>query len=156
MTKYSKREKKLIAAVVVLSVVVGVFAIEILGPKLSSNTLPGTSSPPSPPTMEESIKNADIIFSCLYEDTGESIDCRINKIYAQRNGYNFPHAVGDVYPRNSYPKNSKKEYGDGAIIFITPRHRVSWSSVEVYDGIIPGFNNIYLDEFQRIIESKTN
>jgi hypothetical protein len=143
----NKREKKLTSTIVILVAAVMVLSYLNWGDRILASMF-DVSTKPSPPTMEESIKNAEVIFSCLYETVDNRTECRVDEIYFKKPSYQFSHSIGEAYKSRSFPRESDSYPGEGAIIVIS-NDRVPWQAVAIHDGTIYGFDNISVDDFRK-------
>ena len=145
------REKKLTAVIFVL--VAAVIALSYLNweDQILASMF-NISTKPSSPTMEESIEDAEVIFSCRYETVDNDTHCRIDEIFFKEPNYQFPYAVGGPYKSRGFPRDSASDPGEGAIILIS-KGRVPWQAVSIHDGIIYGFDSISVNDFRKAVAS---
>jgi hypothetical protein len=146
----SKREKLLTTIIVALVAAVIVLSCLNWGEQLLVSMV-GESTEPSPPTMEDSIESAEVIFSCHYEVADGETACRINEIFFKNPEFNFPYAVGESYKSRVLHRDSSSYPGEGSIIFLS-KSRVPWRSVAIHDGILIGFDRISVDDFREIVQ----
>ena len=153
MANDKKKEQKLIAAIIVLSFIVMILGSILIGPKLLSSVFPSNHDASPPPSLEESIDDAEIIFSCYYEENRLSISCRINEIFFKNPEYNFPQVIGEFYPESTHPIKEKNQYGDGTIVFLS-NTRVPRHSITLINDKIPGFDNISVNDLKQLIKKR--
>ena len=119
MKNLTLREKILLLVIVILSSVVA-----FLGYQLNTfgffTTKQYDVKPTdwTPPTLEESINTAKVIFTCETEDEGKYIRFRIDRILFKNDDYDFPYTVGEIYGVLSEKKRPNMYYSDGRLLFL--------------------------------------
>jgi len=145
MQPLSGREKVLITSNVLLAVLVVFLLYKVIDYNLNVFEVKHDFS--APPTMEESIKSANLIFKCANKISGGTLECFIEDIIFKDASSDFPFEVGDSYlPMKSKTENNT-QYGSGNVVLLSPKSRISKRSVPIYNGILRGFDNITVQEF---------
>ena len=148
----NKKEKQLTSIIVVLLLTVIALAYMNWGNQFLARMF-NLSTEPSPPTMEDSIETAEVVFSCHYETVDDDTVCRIVEIFFKKSEYNFPYSVGELYKSRGLTLNPSSDHGEGAVVFVS-KSRVPWRAVAIHDGLLPAFNRISVDEFREVVQKK--
>jgi hypothetical protein len=116
MEKLNPREKILFLLIALLIFISAYFAYNLysLGFFNYQTRVPDFK----PPTIEETIKSSNIIFTCTRVDEDEYIKFKIDRILYKKDNFQFPYKTGEIYSDLSYKKLPNTRYGDGRLVFI--------------------------------------
>ena len=152
MESFNKREKKLVFVISILGLLILFLSYKIVDYKISIMPVDGDKYV-GPPSMEDSIKNASIIFICSEEANDEIVKYRIKEILYKDEKYEFPYAVGNFFPELEKRPMVGVYYDEEQLVILSTKSRIPKQTLRVIRGIIPGFKNITMDDFVKQVKS---
>ena len=146
MTKFSKREKYLVGTIIILFGLVVLLSFKIFDYKIDVFVLGGKKYS-EPPSMNESIKKASMIFLCKTELIDNIAKYRISEVVYKDHDYEFPYVIGDYFPRLQQDTEPGFHYGEGRVVILSSQGPAVFQHLQIMRGTIAGFDGISIDNF---------
>ena len=152
MLPFTKREQILIVIIAILTSLVIFLSIKIADYKIDVFSV-GANKYNKPPSLEESIENASMIFLCKKETHGKVIKYMIDRIIYKDDKYAFPYELGNYFPRLEQDVEEGIYYGEGQVVILSSKSNVPFQSAQIMQGVLRGFNNIKAEEFVKKVQA---
>lgn len=154
MTPFTKREKILAGTIIFLFVLVLFLSFKIIDYKIDVLVIGGKKYS-EPPSMNESIEKASMIFLCKTEIDNKIAKYRISEILYKDFNYEFSYEIGDYFPRLQQEVEPGINYGEGRVVILSSQGPTVFQHLQIMRGIIAGFDGISIEKFiQKVQEIK--
>jgi hypothetical protein len=152
MLPFTKREQILIIIIAILTLLAIFLSIKIADYKIGVFST-SANKYNNPPSLEESIENASMIFLCKKEIHGKVIKYMIDRIIYKDDNYTFPYEVGNYFPRLQQYVEEDIYDGEGQVVILSSKSNVPFQSALIIQGVLRGFNNIKVEDFIKKIQA---
>ena len=143
MLPFTKREQILIVIIAILTSLVIFLSIKIADYKIGVFSI-GANKYNNPPSLEESIENASMIFLCKKEIHGEVIKYMIDRIIYKDDNY---------VPRLQQYVEEGIYNSEGQVVILSSKSNVPFQSALIIQGVLRGFNNIKVEDFIKKVQT---